>query len=61
MSSVTVSVAIPPQACKALTRKTADVPQQKAAPQASLQARPNFRSFDADIVFDQRLDRRFWF
>ena len=36
-SSVTVSVAMPPQANSAETRTTADVPQQKAAPQASLQ------------------------
>ena len=37
MSSVTVSVAMPPASTSACTRNTAEVPQQKAAPQASLQ------------------------
>ena len=39
MSSVTVSVAIPPIASMASRRKTALVPQQKAQFQASLEAR----------------------
>jgi len=37
MSSVTVSVAMPPDASSASTRITADVPQEKAGPHASLQ------------------------